>query len=92
MSDDDDNVVDIRRNRKLADVALDAALIHTFEEFRQLMIDHRAVSFAAVAVTASGEVIDTWFTAVPNPALIGAVEMLKHDFIMHTALTTEDIL
>lgn len=92
---DDGNVIDIRSIRSkrsnATDQNFDAASLETMDEFRQLMAKYKAVSFAAVAITEHGEVLDTWFTPMPNPALIGAIEIMKVDFIQAHREHSEEV-
>jgi Leu/Phe-tRNA-protein transferase len=41
----------------------------------------KARAYAAVAIDEDGRVIDTWFSALPHVALIGAMEVLKNDYL-----------
>ena len=50
----------------------------------------KAKSFAAVACNESGEIVTTWYSALPHNALIGAVEMLKNDYMMNQWIYDED--
>jgi hypothetical protein len=45
-------------------------------------MDKNIKSFAAVAVTAEGDIIDTWSSEqTPISSLLGAIELLKRDFL-----------
>ena len=78
------NIIEFPRH---ASADLDEDLKQTLQEFIELIYKHKAKSFAAVALSENGEVIDTWHCQDPT-SLIGAVEMLKHDFVLHSFCKT----
>ena len=69
---------------------IDPNLLLTVAEFTAIMDTYEATAFAAVAVNQAGEVIDTWYTAMPHCALIGAMEMLKNDYLMNSWMAEEE--
>ena len=69
---------------------IDPNLLLTVAEFTAIMDTYEATAFAAVAVNEAGEVIDTWYTAMPHCALIGAMEMLKNDYLMNSWMAEEE--
>ena len=69
---------------------IDPNLILTVAEFTAMMEVCEAKAFAAVAINASGEVIDTWYTAMPHCGLIGALEMLKNDYLMNSWMAEQE--
>jgi hypothetical protein len=54
------------------------------------METYEAKAFAAVAVNEAGEVIDTWYTAMPHCALIGAMDMMKNDYLMNNWMAEQE--
>lgn len=62
---------------------LDIDVITALDEFITLLHHHKARSFAAVAMTDGGEVIDTWHAGCPVQ-MIGAMELLKSSLLLHT--------
>lgn len=69
---------------------IDPNMLLTVAEFTAMMETSEAKAFAAVAVNEAGEVIDTWYTAMPHCGLIGAMEMLKNDYLMNSWMAEED--
>ena len=72
------------------DEGLDINLLLTLNEFAAIMDTSKAKSFAAVSCSESGEIVTTWFSALPHNALIGAVEMLKNDYMLNQYMSDED--
>lgn len=89
-----DNVVDLKTAKKKEDEkkpeGLDPNMVMTLAEFTAIMETYDAKAFAAVAINKEGNVIDTWYTAMPHCALIGSIEMLKNDYLMNQWLTELD--
>ena len=69
---------------------VDPNLSLTVAEFTDIMDTYEAKAFAAVAVNEAGVVIDTWYTAMPHCALIGALEMLKNDYLMNSWMAEQE--
>jgi len=79
----DDKVVHLTKVSKVPapePVALDPEFERLLEEFRDVMVEIKADGFAAVAVNARGEVVDTWLSGLPHATMLGAIEMLKADY------------
>lgn len=58
------------------------ALLDAMSQFVAYSMDKNIKSFAAVAVTAEGDIIDTWSSEqTPISSLLGAIELLKRDFL-----------
>ncbi len=56
-------------------------LLASIESFTEVVTKDKARAYAAVAIDENGRVIDTWFSALPHVALIGAMEVLKNDYL-----------
>ena len=69
---------------------IDPNLLITVAEFTAIMETYEAKAFAAVAVNEAGEVIDTWYTAMPHCALIGAMDMMKNDYLMNSWMAEQE--
>ena len=69
---------------------IDPNLLLTVAEFTAIMDTYEATAFAAVAVNQAGEVIDTWYTAMPHCALIGAMDMMKNDYLMDSWMADQE--
>lgn len=69
---------------------IDPNLLLTVAEFTDIMDTYEAKAFAAVAVNEAGEVIDTWYTAMPHCALIGAMDMMKNDYLMNNWMAEQE--
>jgi len=76
--------------REDEDEGLDINLILTLNEFAAIMDTTKAKSFAAVACSEDGEIVTTWYSALPHNALVGAVEMLKNDYMMNQWASKEE--
>ena len=60
---------------------IDPEMLLTLDHFLEVMQYHKAKSFAAVAVTHDGEVINTWFTTASPLTMLGSIELLKAEFL-----------
>ena len=81
----DDKVVHLTKVSKVpvpepVALGLDPEFERLLKEFREVMVEIKADGFAAVAVNAKGEVVDTWLSGVPHATMLGALEMLKFDY------------
>jgi len=91
---DDDKVVPIRSvaaNDKKPD-GVDPKLIEALGEFAAVLSQYEAKAFAAVAITDDGNVIDSWYTRISPAEMIGAIEMLKSDYILRHWVDDDDEL
>jgi len=70
--------------------AIDPKLIETVMEFMEMMENSKVKGFGAVAVGDNGVIIDTWFSSVSPATMIGAIEMLKNDYIMRHWIDVSD--
>jgi hypothetical protein len=69
---------------------IDPNMLITMAEFTAIMEAYEAKAFAAVAVNKDGHVIDTWYTAMPHCALIGAMDMMKNDYLMNQWMADQE--
>ena len=85
-------VVKLRAVKRTEDKpkGIDPNLLLTVAEFTAIMDTYEAKAFAAVAVNQAGEVIDTWYTAMPHCALIGAMDMMKNDYLMDSWMADQE--
>jgi len=91
---DDDKVVPIRpmaANDKKPD-GVDPKMIEALGEFAAMLSEYKAKAFAAVAITDDGNVIDSWYTRISPAEMIGAIEMLKSDYILRHWVADDDEL
>jgi hypothetical protein len=82
----DDKVVHLTKVSKVPEpepvvLGLDPDFERLLKEFKEVMVDLKADGFAAVAVNNKGEVVDTWLSGLPHATMLGALEMLKADYI-----------
>jgi hypothetical protein len=90
MTDKVVRLTTVKPSKPEKDEGLDANLMLTLMEFAAIMETTKAKSFAAVACDESGEIVTTWYSALPHNALIGAVEMLKNDYMMNQWMYDEE--
>lgn len=81
----DDKVVHLTKVSKVivpepVALGLDPDFERLLKEFKDVMVEIKADGFAAVAVNAKGEVVDTWLSGLPHATMLGALEMLKSDY------------
>ena len=80
----------VKSSTPVEDEGLDINLLVTLNEFAAIMDTSKAKSFAAVSCSESGEIVTTWYSALPHNALIGAVEMLKNDYLLNQYMSDEE--
>ena len=80
----------VKSSTPVEDEVLDINLLVTLNEFAAIMDTSKAKSFAAVSCSESGEIVTTWYSALPHNALIGAVEMLKNDYLLNQYMSDEE--
>jgi hypothetical protein len=78
----DDKKVLTLKAVKASKQGIDPKMIETVMEFLEAMEDSDVKGFAAVAVGDHGVILDTWYSSISPATMIGAVEMLKNDYIM----------
>jgi hypothetical protein len=81
---DDDKVVPLRPvavNNKKAD-GVDYDMLETLSDFMAVLTAHEARAFAAVGICGDGQIVNSWYTKVSPAEIIGAIEMLKSDYIL----------
>jgi len=91
---DDDKVVPIRpvaANDKKPD-GVDSKMIEALGEFAAVLSQHKAKAFAAVAITDDGDIIDSWYTRISPAEMIGAIEMLKSDYILRHWVDDDELI
>jgi len=94
MKDDDDKVVPIRpvpvSDKKSEGV--DPAMIEALGEFAAVLSQYKSKAFAAVAITDEGDIIDSWYTRISPAEMIGAIEMLKSDYILRHWVDDDELI
>lgn len=65
-------------------------LLCSIDSFVEVVTSNKARAYAAVAIDEHGQVVDTWFSALPHVALIGAMEVLKNDYLNELYVENKD--
>ena len=80
-----DKVVMLQAVKALAaeEKGIDPEMLLTLDHFLEIMQYHKAKSFAAVAVTDDGDVINTWFTTQSPLSMLGSIDMLKAEYLQN---------
>lgn len=83
-----DKVVMLQAVKREVDV--DPELMLTIAELAQGVEALKCRAFAAVAVNDDGEVITTWYSTMTPVTLVGAIEILKSEFVDSNLKYEED--
>lgn len=77
-----DKVINLTTIKPTESESVDAELMATLQEFKELLVACKARGFAAACVDADGVVITSWYSSMPHSSMVGALEMLKMDYTL----------